>query len=265
MPGCQKTRLRDETAIRQGKNLGMSKSKIVPLNFAAVNQQSPPSFSSEVLRSKRKTLALYISHKKVLVRCPQRASRAEVQEFVNSNQDWIQNRLQEESLHDQERLRIEKGGKIFYRARELTIEFKEGRKQRILINGDRFIIQGHKLTAAKARVQVEDYLIDKASEYIIPRARGLARYLGVDRKISEIKLRKTKTKWGHCTSAGVVQYNWLIMLAPYSIIDYMITHEVCHLVHMDHSRRYWNLVESICPSHSHYIDWLKEHEHRYWF
>ena len=243
----------------------MSKPKIVPLNFGNLTTQSPQSFTCEVLRSSRKTLALYISHKQVEVRCPHRASRAEVQNFVNSNQQWIQNRLQEESVRFEESLRIEKGARILYRARELTIEFREGRKQRILINGDRFIIQGHKLNAAKARVQVEDFLIDKASEYIIPRARGLARYLGVDRKIKEIKLRKTKSKWGHCTSTGIIQYNWLIMLAPYSIIDYMITHEICHLIHMDHSKRYWNLVESICPNYAHYVDWLKEHEHRFWF
>jgi len=213
----------------------------MPLNYRAIRQKSQQFFGYEVLRSSRKTLALYISHRRILVRCPHRATRKEVQDFVNGNQKWIQIRLQEESIKEKESLKIEKGGKIFYRARELTIEYKEGRKQRILINGDRFIIQGHKLNAAKAKVQVEDYLIDKASEYIIPRARGLARYLGVDRRIREIKLRKTKSKWGHCTAAGVIQYNWLIMLAPYSIIDYMIAHEICHLVRMDHiPSNYWN-------------------------
>ena len=237
----------------------------MPLNYRAIRQKSQQFFGYEVLRSSRKTLALYISHRRILVRCPHRATRKEVQDFVNGNQKWIQIRLQEESIKEKESLKIEKGGKIFYRARELTIEYKEGRKQRILINGDRFIIQGHKLNAAKAKVQVEDYLIDKASEYIIPRARGLARYLGVDRRIREIKLRKTKSKWGHCTAAGVIQYNWLIMLAPYSIIDYMITHEICHLIRMDHSTKYWDLVESICPNYGYYIDWLKEHEHRFWF
>ena len=140
-----------------------------------------------------------------------------------------------------------------------------GRKERILINGDKLIIQNHKLNSDKARTQIEKYLTQKATEYIIPRAEALAKYLGVDKKVTEIKLRKTKSKWGHCTSNGVIQYNWLIMLAPYSIIDYMITHEVCHLLHMDHSRRYWDLVESICPQYLQYIKWLKKHEHRLWF
>jgi predicted metal-dependent hydrolase len=243
----------------------MTEPKIVSLNFGHVGGSRAQPFSYEVQRSKRKTLAIYISHRKVVVRCPLRASALELRQFVSANQLWIEKRLLEESLRDKELLRIERGGKIFCRARELEIVFKQGRKQRILISLDQFIIQGHKLNATKARIQVEDYLIDKASEYLLPRARGLARHLGVDHKIKEIKLRKTKSKWGHCTSAGIIQYNWLIMLAPYSIIDYMITHEVCHLVHMDHSKRFWSLVESICPQYDKYVDWLKQHEHRFWF
>lgn len=243
----------------------MSKAKKVSLNFGSTGKILPQPYSCEVQRSKRKTLALYISHRKVVLRCPLRASGLELEEFVRANQQWIEKRLYEESLRDKEVLRIEKGGKIFYRARELTIVFKEGRKQRILITADQFIIQGHKLNASKASIQVEDFLIDKASEYLLPRAQGLAKHLGVNHKIKEIKLRKTKSKWGHCTSAGIIQYNWLIMLAPYSIIDYMITHEVCHLVHMNHSKRYWALVESICPNYQHYVDWLKQQEHRFWF
>ncbi len=243
----------------------MSKGKILALNFGGRSKSLTQAFECEVRHSSRKTLALYIKHKKVVVRCPLRASRAEIEEFVSSSQAWIERRLYEESLRDKEALRIENGAKIFYRARERSIIFKEGRKERIRVMGDEFLMQGHKLTPAKARVQLENFLIDKASQYILPRAKGLARHLWVEHKITRIKFRKTKSKWGHCSSAGVLQYNWLIMLAPYSIIDYMITHEVCHLVHMNHSSRFWNQVKAICPECDHYIKWLKEHEHRFWF
>lgn len=243
----------------------MSKSKIVPLKFGAGGKKLAVPFACEVERSKRKTLALHVAHKRVVVKAPWQATAGELRRFVADNRDWVEKRLYEESLRYRESLRVERGGRIFYRARERTIEFKEGRKQRVMVQGDRFIIQGHKLTPAKARVQVEQFLVEKASDYIIPRARGLARYLGVEHKITDIRLRKTKSKWGHCTSTGVLQYNWLIMLAPYSIIDYMITHEVCHLAHLDHSNRFWSLVETVCPDYERYIDWLQAHEHRFWF
>jgi len=238
--------------------------KIAPLNFGLGRKRSSLPFGCEVQRSRRKTLAIYIIQGKVVVRCPMRASSGQITTFLNDNREWIEERLAEESLKQKQQLRIERGAKIFYRARELRIVFKEGRKERVMVLGDKFIVQGHKLTPAKARVQVENFLIAKAQDYIIPRARGLARYLGVDHKLKEIKLRKTKSKWGHCTSTGIIQYNYLIMLAPYSIIDYMITHEVCHMLHMDHSQRFWNLVDSLCPNSEHYMLWLKEHEHRFW-
>lgn len=242
----------------------MPKMKILSLKFGAGPKLSALPFECEIVRSQRKTLALHVSNKKVQVRCPKFVTRYEIAAFIECNRAWIERRLSEELKRNREALKIEHGRQIFYRARELTILFKEGRKERVIISGSNFVIQGHKLTNAKATLQVEEFLKAKAQDYLIPRAMGLAKHLGVDKKIRNIKLRKTKTKWGHCTSRGDLQYNYLIMLAPYSIIDYMITHEICHLVYMDHSKRFWNLVESLCPNHQHYVDWLKDHEHRYW-
>ena len=118
----------------------MARTKIVPLNINTGTKPVYQPIQCEVVRSKRKTLALYIKQQKLVVRCPRAASNAEVDEFIENNHDWIQERLQEERQLEQETLRIEKGAKIFYRARELIIVFKEGRKQRTLINGDKFII-----------------------------------------------------------------------------------------------------------------------------
>ena len=129
----------------------------------------------------------------------------------------------EDQIFQKETLKIEDNHKIFYQAKDRTIVFKEGRVGRVEVNRDEFIIQCKKIDPMSAKKQLEGYLIDKATKYIIPRAKGLAAHLGVEEKISEIKLRKTKSKWGHCTSKGVVQFNWLIMLAPNSIICLLYT------------------------------------------
>lgn len=239
--------------------------KIVPLNFGAqATTRLFPKFACEVQRTRRKTLAIHIKHQKVEVRSPLRTTQREIRVFLESNREWIDQKLRDESQRYRESLRIEKGRKIFYRARELTIVFKESAKSRIVITREQFIIHGPGLTAARAKAQVEAFLTLKASKYLPERARKVAKYLGVGHKLKEVKLRKTKSKWGHCTSTGIIQYNWLIMLAPNSIVDYMIAHEVCHLVHMNHSSRFWNLVETICPQYEYYMGWLKDHEHRFW-
>jgi len=243
----------------------MPKNQQVSLQIAKTARLCSDTFKYEVIRTKRKTLTLYVKQQRVLVRCPLRTINSEINQFIETNYDWILDRLKEERIFQKEMLKIENNHKIFYRAKERTIVFKEGGVGRVLINRDEFIIECKKINPSLAKTQVENYLIDKATKYIIPRAKGLAQHLGVGGKISEIKLRKTKSKWGHCTSKGVVQFNWLIMLAPRSIVDYIITHEVCHLIYMDHSKNFWDLVESICPKHEKYVSWLKNHEHRFWF
>ena len=243
----------------------MKKNQPASLKIGKMARIFLETFKYEVIRTKRKTLTLYVKQQRVIVRCPLATTNTEINEFIEINQNWILDRLKEDQIFQKETLKIEDNHKIFYQAKERTIVFKEGRVGRVEVNRDEFIIRCKKIDPMSAKKQVEGYLIDKATEYIIPRAKGLAAHLGVEGKISEIKLRKTKSKWGHCTSKGVIQFNWLIMLAPNSIIDYIITHEVCHLIRMDHSQNFWKLVESICPNYQKYVTWLKNHEHRLWF
>ena len=222
-------------------------------------------FDCTVVRQKRKTLALHVKHRQVEVRVPHRVSQREVQAFVQLNRDWIEKRLRVEAERDGLKLRIEHGSTVLYQARELTIRFRTALSEAVYIEDTELVIQGRALDSARASKAHERFLQAQARDYIIPRARGLAAHLQLEDRLSDIQFRKTKTKWGHCTSTGVLQYNWLIMLAPFSVIDYMIAHEVCHLQHMNHSRDFWELVDSVCPDSKRFIAWLKEHEHRLFF
>lgn len=78
-------------------------------------------------------------------------------------------------------------------------------------------------------------------------------------RYSLVKIRATRSKWGHCTSKGVIQYNWQILLAPEAIVDYLVAHEVSHLRHQNHSADFWALVTSLCPSCKTDRAWLKTH------
>lgn len=220
-----------------------------------------------VIRSRRKSLALHISHGRVEVRCPLRISRRDISDFVRENRGWISRRLQEEAVISRQLLRVEPGGKIFYQGKERTIVFRESinHQAAISVTAEQFIITGRALSLARARKALEQYLIHQAEVYLPGRAQDLAEQLAVGHKLKHIRLRKTRSKWGHCTSDGVIQFNWLIMLAPLPIIDYLVTHEVCHLIHANHSPRYWRLVHSLCPDTAQHTRWLKQHEHRLWF
>lgn len=73
-----------------------------------------------------------------------------------------------------------------------------------------------------------------------------------------ITLKDQKTSWGTCSSKGNIYINWRIILAPITIIDYVLVHELCHLKHMNHSREYWNLVSTIFPDYKEKRKYLKE-------
>ncbi len=68
-------------------------------------------------------------------------------------------------------------------------------------------------------------------------------------KYNTIYIREQKTRWGSCSGLKNLNFNWKVMLTTPDLIEYLVIHEVCHLVHMNHSKDFWNLVEKICPDY----------------
>ena len=79
---------------------------------------------------------------------------------------------------------------------------------------------------------------------------------------SEIKIANSKTRWGSCSSKGVLRFNWRLIFAPQEILSYVIIHEMCHLVEMNHSKSFWNLVAKLYPEYKTAKLWLKANSHR---
>jgi hypothetical protein len=69
--------------------------------------------------------------------------------------------------------------------------------------------------------------------------------LGV--QFNEVRIKTLKSRWGSCSSKGVLTFNWKLVMAPLHLVDYVVAHELCHLVHLNHSKAFWNLLESIIP------------------
>lgn len=76
-------------------------------------------------------------------------------------------------------------------------------------------------------------------------------------KSKSITLRDTTSRWGSCSSTGALSFSWRIVLAPPEVLDYLAAHEVAHLREMNHSERFWKLVEDICPDMNRHKDWLR--------
>ena len=95
----------------------------------------------------------------------------------------------------------------------------------------------------------------QAQDILTQKTEQLTRQMGL--KYQQVIIKATRSKWGHCTSRGVIQYNWHILLAPEAIVDYLVAHEVSHLRHHNHSSEFWSLVASVCPDYQALRQWLK--------
>jgi predicted metal-dependent hydrolase len=73
---------------------------------------------------------------------------------------------------------------------------------------------------------------------------------------SRIQVRDQRTRWGSCSTTGTLSFNWRLVLAPFDVLDYVVVHELCHLVEPNHSRRFWKLVERRRPNWRAQRDWL---------
>ncbi|HBQ86147.1 MAG TPA: M48 family peptidase, partial [Syntrophomonas sp.] len=74
---------------------------------------------------------------------------------------------------------------------------------------------------------------------------------------NRVVIKEQKTRWGSCSSKHNLNYNFKTVMAPLPVLDYIVVHEMCHLVHLNHSREFWNLVESIIPEYRQHKEWLK--------
>lgn len=106
------------------------------------------------------------------------------------------------------------------------------------------------------REQLEKWYRKEALAVIREKAEEYAKVLSVH--FESIRIKDQRSRWGSCSSKGNLNFNWRILMAPEPVCDYVIIHELCHLVFMDHSSNFWNLVESICPEYKQYKKWLKE-------
>jgi hypothetical protein len=105
--------------------------------------------------------------------------------------------------------------------------------------------------------RVHDHLAALACDELAGRARPLANRLG--RKITRISVRDPKSRWGSCSSSGNLSFSWRLIFAPVDVVDYVVTHEVAHLVEMNHGPRFWHLVDSLVPSNARQRRWLDRH------
>jgi predicted metal-dependent hydrolase len=176
-------------------------------------------------------------------RAPDRAAAAAVSEL----RPWIERRLGEV---ERALARVAaRAGTVPYLDEQLELVPQEGRT-RVHRSGERLLIPAGEAAPAlerfyrrAARAEIEPRL-DRAS------AVAGSRYTG-------LSIRGQRTRWASCSATGRMSFNWRLLLAPEQVLDYVVWHEVCHLEVLDHSPRFWALLERRWPGYREDRDWLR--------
>lgn len=118
-------------------------------------------------------------------------------------------------------------------------------------------LAGREVSAPEKLTEPELKLLrEKTRQLVTARVKHYAAIIGVT--YNQIAIRTQRTRWGSCSSKGNLNFNCLLGLAPPEVLDYVVVHELCHLIEMNHSKQFWDAVERIIPDYKVHRKWLKD-------
>jgi hypothetical protein len=220
----------------------------------------------EIVRSKKRKKSISIKVEKdgtIVVRAPQGATDPQIKQVIKRKEDWI-NRKVKAQRHKQREVvehNYEEGEKFLYLGEEYELRFvRDGS----LESGENILLEDYLYfdydCVPRADEVFEDWYRKEALGIMESIAEEYDQYFAG--KYEKIKISWAKKRWGSCTSAGNLNFNWRIIMAPIEVVRYVVVHELCHLVHHNHSRDFWEYVESFVPDYKRSKEWLKKNQHR---
>jgi len=199
-----------------------------------------------LIRSKRKTIAIYVRDGFVEVRAPLNAAKRDIDRFVISKESWITDRLDRlrEQAERSKAFTLNYGDLVRYRGKVYPVAAKNG--SHVGFDDDAFYMPPNlsEEHIQAACIQVYRML---AKRDLTMKAREFAMLMNVTP--SEIKITGAKTRWGSCSSKKHINFSWRLILADDSLIDYVVVHELSHLFEMNHSPRFWAIVKKYMPDY----------------
>ncbi len=212
--------------------------------------------------SRRRSISLEVRHdRRVILRLPAHVSEVEGHRFVVERAQWIL-RSQNEMLsreHGRLEIRLEQSGVLPWLGRPHRIELQPGIEPQ-LTEDDGLLLPAPENASLEMQEHCIrlglDRLIDSVGlPYLRGRLDEMNRLTGLNG--SALTLKDYRSRWGSCSHTGAICLNRRLLLCRPEVIDYVIIHELCHLVHLNHSPRFWQLVESHCRGWRRWRDWLK--------
>ncbi len=215
----------------------------------------------EVARSRRSTVDIIVERDgSVLARAPQWADDRKIEEIVASRKHHIFRNLAEwRDLNATRVLREFKNGEGFpYLGRSYRLLLVSDQEEALNLRNGRFTLRRDFVEQGEeaARAAFRDYYIGRGLSWIHPRVASWAPKVGV--KMASVDVRELGKRWASCSPNGRLTFHWKCVMAPPTIIDYIVVHELCHLHHRDHTDAFWNELDKVIPDYRERKEWLRK-------
>ena len=204
-----------------------------------------------LVRARRRTIGMRIGLDGLTVRAPTWVALREIEAALTERATWIVRGIAEWRQRRREVLPSEwkSGAPILYRGNELTLAISQAATPSIAAELFHLRVR-HPAPQDESRIAltVRRWLRDEALRVVVPR---VATYSArVRPSPPPLRLSNARSEWGNCNGKGEIRLNWRLVLLPPELADYVIAHEVAHLVELNHSARFWAVVESLFPDHA---------------
>jgi predicted metal-dependent hydrolase len=185
---------------------------------------------------------------------PARGSEREARLFVEQHREWLDRARERQKLRPKSAAVWTLGTHVLWRGELQEIRPAiQGERPEVCLGADTFRVPQ---LQGDIRPTLEAHFIRRGRIELPARTWELAAETGVE--VKSVTVRNQRSRWGSCSSGGIISLNWRLIQTPYSVRDYIIYHELMHLREMNHSDRFWRRVEEVCPQWREAELWIKQ-------
>jgi len=211
-------------------------------------------FNHKIIRSKRKTLSLQIAEDGTLIiRSPYKTDEKTIYQIIIKHKDWIEKKQKEMLSKSQLKNEVTNRKMFLYLGNRYKLQIVKDQRIPMIFDEGFFLSESH--LNDEREILLKWYKL-KSYEIISERVDMYATKYGF--KYEKIKITNAQKRWGSCSSNGNLNFSWRIIMAPMEVIDYVVIHELVHLVERNHSRSFWEKVKLLYPQYEKHNEWLKE-------
>lgn len=210
----------------------------------------------KVVYAKRSSLKIEISpYGEVIVTAPKGADSEAIIDIVKKKAPWILKKLyfvkNSKLTH-----KYITGEKLMYLGKEVYLQVNEGKSEEVKLQGETLIVSVEIYKREKVMEMLKYWYKEKTAVKILELVNEYSKLFS--EKPRNIKVKEQKRRWASCTYYNDLLFNWRCSMASEEAIAYIVVHELCHMVHKNHSKDFWTLVGKIMPSYKLQHEWLRE-------